>query len=80
MNQKGPGLIIICGRRDNGHVHASHFVHFCIVDFWKQCLITKSHGVVAAAVEGIGWEPSEIADTRESDTDRSSRISEILAS
>src|SRR6056297_1197431 len=63
--QQGTAALVVGGGGDDGDVHPAHRVDVVVVDLGEHQLLDEAEGVVAAAVEGRGLQPTEVADARQ---------------
>ena len=61
--EKGAALFVGLGGGDDGDVHAALAVDGVEIDLGEDELLGHAHGEVAAAVEAIGRDTAEVADT-----------------
>src|SRR3984885_2631068 len=66
--QERPSFLVGACGRDDGDVHAARRVDLVVVDLGEYQLLGHPEGVVAAAVERPGGQPSEVSDTRNGQT------------
>src|SRR5680860_848500 len=64
--QSTPFLVRLSGRGDD-HVETAELLDRVVVDLGENGLLSHAHGKVSSAVELLGRDATEIADTRQSD-------------
>src|SRR5581483_9714802 len=67
MTQQRARLIVSTSGGHDGDVHSLQLVHPRVIDLGKDQLIVQAHGVIAAAVEGLGRDAAEITHTGQHD-------------
>src|SRR5262249_41736417 len=67
--QQLAGLVVTVGARDEGDVHALDEGHLVRVDLGENALLAQPQAVVAVAVEALGVDAAEVADTRQGHAD-----------
>src|SRR5690606_9269489 len=64
------GFVVGLGGGGHGNVHAAHRVNLVEIDLREDDLFLDAHVVVAAAVEALAIQATEIADARQRDVDQ----------
>ena len=64
--QQGAAFFIGLSGGDNDDVHAADLVDLIVLDLGEDQLLLDAQGIVAAAVEGVGADAAEVADTGQS--------------
>src|ERR1700761_4550901 len=63
--EQGTGLLVGLRGSVEHDVHAPHGFGLVVVDFQEHHVLLHAHGIVAAAVEGLGIDATEVAHARQ---------------
>src|SRR5882672_8704560 len=67
--EQSAGTVVILRRGDDGDFHALELVDLGVVDFSEDQLVAEAKGVVAAAIEALRGNATEVADAGKGDRD-----------
>src|SRR3546814_4515596 len=67
-------FVVGLGGGGDDDVHATHLLDLVVADLWEDDLLLETHRVVAATVERLGVQATEVADARHREDRKSTRL------